>query len=89
MTLQGAGRRYSEAKRAHSEAFLRYKALDAKRTDNVARCMADQDIDLAGAEVDWTLALERVRTQRAELLLELVLLAAEETDADQSTTRAH
>ena len=88
-TLAEAGRRYREAKRLHSEAFLRYKALDDKRTDGVARAMADQDIDLAGAEVEWTLALERVRLQRSELLFEIVLLAAEGADATQSTTRSN
>jgi hypothetical protein len=32
------------------------KAADPKRTDGVARAMADVEVDLAKAEVDWEIA---------------------------------
>ena len=89
MTLSEAGETLSKARRAHSEAFLRYKALDPKRTDGVARAMADQDVDLVGAEVAWTMAKERVATQRLQLILEIVLAATGDDDAAQSTARSN
>ena len=55
-SLTEAGERYIEARRLHAEAFLRYKLADPKRTDGVARAMADVEVDLAEAEVNWAIA---------------------------------
>jgi len=84
-TLIEAGDALRRARRAHSEAFLRYKAMDPKRTDGVARAMADQDVDLAGAEVDWIIARELLAEARARGLDGTML--AGDTDATEPTTR--
>ena len=55
-TLEEAGRAYVAARKAHAETFLRYKAADPRRTDGVARAMADVEVDLVQAEVDWEIA---------------------------------
>lgn len=47
------GREYADAQREWSEAFLRHKIADPKRTDNTAKAMADQDVDLTGARVAY------------------------------------
>ena len=87
-TLIEAGDALAKARKAHSEAFLRYKALDAKRTDGVARAMADQDVDLAQAEVDWIIAREMLAAQRAAIWLDIVLAVGDE-DAAEPTTYTH
>lgn len=87
-TLIEAGEALARARREHSEAFLRYKALDAKRTDGVARAMADQDVDLATAEVDWIIAREMLAAQRASIWLDIVL-AVGDTDAAEPATYTH
>jgi hypothetical protein len=48
--------------------------------------MADIDVDLVGAEVDWTMAKERVATQRLQLILDIVLAATGDDDAAQPAT---
>jgi hypothetical protein len=48
--------------------------------------MADQDVDLVGAETAWVMARERVATQRLQLILEIVLAATGDPSADQSAT---
>jgi len=83
-----AGDALAQARHDHSEAFLRYKALDAKRTDGVARAMADQDVDLAQAEVDWIIAREMLAAQRASIWLDIVL-AVGDTDAPEPATQTH
>ena len=88
-TLAQVGEALKQARKAHSEAFLRYKALDPKRTDGQARAMADMDVDLVGAEVDWVLAREDMALKRATFLHELFLLAAEGTDATEPTPRTN
>lgn len=87
-TLIEAGDALSTARRAHSEAFLRYKALDAKRTDGVARAMADQDVDLTQAEVDWVIAKEMMASQRASIWLDIVLSVGDE-DAPEPAPYTH
>ena len=76
LSMTEAGKRYAAANKAHAETFLRYKAADPKRTDGVARAMADQEVDLVGAIVDWEIAKH---------IVEYYLLDPEEDDdADQS-----
>jgi hypothetical protein len=85
--MMTAGRALASAHRAHSEAFLRYKTLDPKRTDGVARAMADQDVDLVGAEVDWELARQEAALQAQEFEIKRLRLLVGGTDADQPDTR--
>jgi hypothetical protein len=72
----------------HAEAFLRYKALDPKRTDGVARAMADQDVDLTRAEVNWEIAKRALDTQAQEFELKRIELLIGGADAAQSTTES-
>jgi len=81
--LEAAGRALATAHRAHSEAFLRYKALDPKRTDGAARAMADQDVDLVGAEVEWELSKRNADLQSQEFELRRLRLLVGGYDADQ------
>jgi hypothetical protein len=70
----------------HAEAFLRYKALDPKRTDGVARAMADQDVDLTRAEVNWEIAKRALDTQAQEFELKRIeLLLRGTNDATEPT----
>ena len=87
-TLIEAGEALAKARREHSEAFLRYKALDSKRTDGVARAMADMDVDLATAEVDWVIAREMIAAQRASIWLDIVLAVGDE-DAAEPAQNSH
>ena len=77
MNLTEAGLRYAEARRAHSEAFLRYYNTQSKKTRTVAeaQAMADVDVDLVGAEVAWRIALEGTERNRLDLLFELTKTA--------------
>lgn len=84
--LATAGVALARARQKHSEAFLRYKTLDPKRTDGVARAMADQDVDLTGAEVDWEIAKRALDTQAQEFELKRLELLIRGSDASQSTT---
>lgn len=85
LTMTEAGAALAEAKRKWSEAFLLHKLADPKRTDNVARAMADQDVDLAGAEVDWVLAQARHDVAKQEFEIRRINLLMEGDDATQST----
>lgn len=90
LTLIDAGVRLAAAQRRWSEAFIRYKMADPKRTDNMAKAMADQDVDLRGAEVDWVIAQARLETQRQEFEVErinLLMSGQEMSDANQSDPR--
>jgi hypothetical protein len=90
MTLLEAADALRRARRAHSEAFLRYKALDDKRTDGMARAMADMDVDLVGAETDWVIAQQDLANKRLELIVELVLTAVGGTsDATEPAKRTN
>lgn len=64
ITLAEAGNRLVEARRAWAEAFLRFKmgrppAGQKVVTDNQARAMADIEVSVTRAEVDWELAKRR------------------------------
>jgi hypothetical protein len=87
-TLIEAGETLAKARHDHSEAFLRYQTLDPKRTDGVARAMADQDVDLATAEVDWIIAREMMAAQRASIWLDIVLAVGDD-DATEPATPTH
>ena len=56
-TLLEAGQRYAEAKRAWAETFLFYYNQPARgnkpRTVAEAQAMADVEVDLIGAMVEW------------------------------------
>lgn len=84
--LTEAGANWVEAHKRHSEAFLRYKALDAKRTDKVALAMADLDVDLKAAEVAWHLAMVRWELTKLEIYVKRVSLGQEGYDAYQQST---
>lgn len=66
LTLKQAGAALAKAQRDWSTAYIRYKVADPKRTDNMAKAMADQDVDLRGAEVDWVIAQANLETARQE-----------------------
>jgi hypothetical protein len=64
MTLAEAGARLAEARRAWAESFLRFKmgrppAGQKVVTDNQAKAMADVEVNVTQAEVDWELAKRR------------------------------
>ena len=77
MTLTETAARYAEARRAHSEAFLRYYNTPSKKPRTVAeaQAMADIDVDLVGAETQWRIALEESGHNRLDLLFEMTKLA--------------
>ena len=59
--IREAGARLVEARRAWAEAFLRFKmgrppAGQKVVTDNQAKAMADIEVSVTSAEVDWELA---------------------------------
>lgn len=56
--LEEAGARYAEAKRAWSEVFLFHYNAPSKRPRTVAeaQAMADQEVNLTKAIVDWEIA---------------------------------
>ena len=88
--LRQAGAALAEAQREWSTAFIRYKLADPKRTDNMAKAMADQDVDLRGAEVDWVIAQATLETQRQEFEVERIRIfmqGEEYTRANQSDSR--
>jgi len=81
-SLREAGAELAVRRREHSAAFIRYKTMDPKRTDGVARAMADQDIDLQGAECDWEIAKRALDVNAQEFeLMRLNLLIGEADEA--------
>jgi hypothetical protein len=80
VNLREAGLALATAHREHSEAFIRYKMLDSKRTDGVARAMADQDVDLTRAEVDWEIAKRALDTQAQEFEIKRIELLLRGTE---------
>lgn len=87
--LVAAGAAFARAKRAHAEAFVMYKAQDPKRTDGMARAMADLDVDLTGAEADWIIAQSQAQQTLAEISYRVLKLqiesAKDATQPDQGT----
>lgn len=87
MTLAQAGEAYARARREFSEAFLRFKAADPKRTDNTARAMAELESGLAEAEVAWSIAQNRAVMMHEEFQVkyaQFILSGQEQSDANQS-----
>ena len=90
LTLREAGARLAQAQRDWSTAFIRYKLADPKRTDGMAKAMADQDVDLRGAEVDWVISQASLETSRQEFEVErirLLMKGQEYNDANQPGPR--
>lgn len=56
--MEEAGARYAEAKRAWAEAFLLYYHANTKKPRTVAeaQAMADVEVNLTQAMVDWEVA---------------------------------
>ena len=84
-SLEEAGRMLAGAHLLHSESFLFHKAADPKRTDGVARAMADQEVDLTRAEVNWEIAKRTLDGIAQEFELLRIKLLMGGTDAAQST----
>jgi hypothetical protein len=83
MTLREAGDNLATAHRAHADAFLRYKTLDPKRTDGVARAMADLDVDLTRAEAEWEIAKRELDNLAMEFEITRLNFLIGETDATE------
>ena len=88
-SLVEAGEAYARAHREHAEAFVAYKASDPKRTDGMARAMADVKTDLVGAEVRWITAQTQAQQTLAEIHFRVLRLQIESAkSADQPDPRA-
>ena len=86
MNLAEAGDMLVDLHHDHSEAFLFYKVQDPKRTDGVARAMADIDVDLKRAEVDWEIAKRALDQQGQEFEIRRIELLLRRTPNHDSTT---
>lgn len=89
-SLSEAGADLAQRTQEWAEAFVRHKLADPKRTDGIAKAMADIEVDLRGAEIAWDIAKHRAELQRQQFEVQRLMLAlGGQDDATEPTPETH